>query len=86
MYYVRGIRSALSLDEECRIPSFRFWILYDRLRNGEPLNVHDLKDRRIGRQDTRLDVKERRRISYKEKNSKADISIEIETENSPYAR
>ena len=81
MYYVRGIRSALCLDEECRIPSFRFWILYDRLRNGEPLNVHDLKDRRIGRQDTRLDVKERRRISYKEKNSKADISIEIETES-----
>jgi|JI10StandDraft_1071094.scaffolds.fasta_scaffold07925_7 PAS domain S-box-containing protein len=63
MYYVMGIRKELCVEDEPRVPSFRFWILYDRLKKGEPLNLKNLKDRRVGLRDERNVFKERRRNS-----------------------
>lgn len=61
MYYALGINKELCLGNDRYAPSYKFWILYNRLKNGEPLNPEEVKDRRIGMQDTRSNKKERRR-------------------------
>ena len=61
MYFVTGIKKELSVDEDCRTPSYKFQILYDNLKNGEARNSQEVKDRRVGRPDTRKDPKERRK-------------------------
>lgn len=79
MYYVMGIRKELCIEDEPRVPSFRFWILYDRLKKGEPLNVKNLKDRRIGLNDERKVFKERRKSNLKKilSNKKNESTDEI---------
>lgn len=61
MYYVNGIKKELCLEDETRVPSYRFWVLYDRLKKGELLNPNDIRDRRIGKKDTREKKEERRK-------------------------
>ncbi len=47
MYYVTGIKKELSVNNDCKTPSYKFWMLHDRVKNGEKINKGDLKDRRI---------------------------------------
>ena len=62
MYFVTGIKKELSLDGDCKTPSYKFQILYDNLKNGEARILEEVRDRRIGRPDTRKNPKERRKL------------------------
>lgn len=65
MYFVTGIKKELSIDNDCRTPSYKFWMLHERVKNGETLNTNDLEDRR---KIEIPDVKKERRKKNKSKN------------------
>jgi PAS domain S-box-containing protein len=46
MYFVTGIKQKLSIDNDCKNPSYKFWMLHERVKNGETININDLEDRR----------------------------------------
>ena len=75
MYYVTGIKEELSVDNDCKTPSYKFWMLHERVKNGEKINLDDLKDRTVAEIEIQEGRKETRKKSKSKKPKQENVEI-----------